>query len=164
MLDLYDYSLSAIFLAGLLLVLVASEIGRRIGSRASATGGGDISTLESAVLGLMALMIGFTFAMALSRFETRRDTVLNEANCLERSQRNRNNGIARSTSAATGAARGSEVVAGVRDGSTRHYQTAGISRGTRGRTRHACLAPAAIRPLLVPVEFCQAVRPAGFAA
>ena len=37
---------------------------------ASAVGGGNISTLESAVLGLMALMIGFTFAMALSRFES----------------------------------------------------------------------------------------------
>src|SRR3954470_8044718 len=35
-----------------------------------------------AVLGLLALIIGFTFAMALSRFEARRDAVLNEANSI----------------------------------------------------------------------------------
>jgi hypothetical protein len=44
-------------------------------------GGDNVSTLE-AVLGLLALMIGFTFAMALSRFEARRDAVLNEANAI----------------------------------------------------------------------------------
>ncbi|MDE2378745.1 hypothetical protein [Bradyrhizobium sp.] len=82
MLDLYDYSLLSIFLVGVILILAASEIGRRIGIHASASGGGDVSTLESAVLGLMALMIGFTFAMALSRFEARRDAVLNEANAI----------------------------------------------------------------------------------
>lgn len=82
MLDLYNYPLFVIFLVGVVLILAASEIGRRIGMRASARGGGDISTLESAVLGLMALMIGFTFAMALSRFETRRDAVLGEANAI----------------------------------------------------------------------------------
>src|SRR3954470_8437915 len=35
-----------------------------------------------AALGLLALMIGFTFAMALSRFEARRDAVLKEANAI----------------------------------------------------------------------------------
>jgi hypothetical protein len=38
--------------------------------------------LASAALGLLALMIGFTFAMALSRFEARRDAVLKEANAI----------------------------------------------------------------------------------
>jgi hypothetical protein len=36
-----------------------------------------VTTLEGAMLGLLALMIGFTFAVALSRFEARRDAVLN---------------------------------------------------------------------------------------
>ena len=45
-------------------------------------GGKNISTLESAILALLALMIGFTFAMALSRFEGRREAVLNEANAI----------------------------------------------------------------------------------
>ena len=34
-----------------------------------------MSTLEGAILGLLALMIGFTFAMALARFESRRLTL-----------------------------------------------------------------------------------------
>ena len=42
----------------------------------------DVSMLEGAILGLLALMIGFTFAMALSRFEARRDAVLTEANAI----------------------------------------------------------------------------------
>jgi hypothetical protein len=52
------------------------------GRRAVGRGGGDVSTLEGAVLGLLALMIGFSFAIALSRFEARRDAVLNEANAI----------------------------------------------------------------------------------
>ena len=57
-------------------------IGRQLGVRASGRGGDNVSTLEGAILGLLALMIGFTFAMALARFETRRDAVLNEANAI----------------------------------------------------------------------------------
>jgi hypothetical protein len=34
------------------------------------------------MLGLLALIIGFSFAMALSRFEARRDAVVNEANAI----------------------------------------------------------------------------------
>ena len=54
----------------------------RLGVRVGKQGGDNVSTLEAAVLGLLALMIGFTFAMALSRFEARRDAVLNEANAI----------------------------------------------------------------------------------
>jgi hypothetical protein len=56
--------------------------GRVLGVRAAGRGGDDVSTLEAAVLGLLALMIGFTFAMALSRFDARRDAVVNEANAI----------------------------------------------------------------------------------
>ena len=82
MIDLYNYSLPTIFLTGLAVILATSEIGRRLSVNAGSRGGDNISTLESAVLGLLALMIGFTFAMALSRFEARRDAVLNEANAI----------------------------------------------------------------------------------
>ena len=34
------------------------------------------------MLGLLALMIAFTFSMALSRFDLRRDALLNEANVI----------------------------------------------------------------------------------
>lgn len=82
MLDLYDYSLSTIFLVALVVIFAGIEIGRRFGVRAAGRGGDSVATLESAVLGLLALIIGFTFAMALSRFEARRDAVLNEANAI----------------------------------------------------------------------------------
>jgi hypothetical protein len=80
--DLYDYSLAAIFMVGLSTVWIAIEIGYRLGERTGARGSANVSTLESAVLGLLALMIGFTFAMALSRFEARREAILNEANAI----------------------------------------------------------------------------------
>jgi hypothetical protein len=38
--------------------------------------------LEQALLGLLALIIGFTFLMALTRFEARREAVVNEANAI----------------------------------------------------------------------------------
>jgi hypothetical protein len=79
--DLSNYELLPIFVVSLAVILVASEVGRRLGVRAKAQGG-DIATLEAAILGLLALMISFTFAMALSRFEARRDTVLEEANAI----------------------------------------------------------------------------------
>ncbi|MGB8178081.1 MAG: hypothetical protein WCF29_24310, partial [Pseudolabrys sp.] len=44
--------------------------------------GSNFSTLESAMLGLLALMLAFTFSMALTRFEARRDALLNEANAI----------------------------------------------------------------------------------
>jgi len=82
MIDLYDYSLLTIFLAGLVVILGAIEIGRRLGVRGGEGESDTASMLAGAALGLLALMIGFTFAMALSRFESRRDAVLKEANAI----------------------------------------------------------------------------------
>ena len=80
--DLYGYGLLTIFLVSAAAILACSEIGRRLGVRSSGRGGKSISTLESAILALLALMVGFTFAMALSRFDGRREAVLNEANAI----------------------------------------------------------------------------------
>lgn len=82
MIDLEDYGLLTIFAAGLTAIVAAGEIGRVLGAREVGRGGVDVSTLEGATLGLLALMIGFTFAMALSRFEARRDAIVNEANAI----------------------------------------------------------------------------------
>lgn len=70
-----------VFVASLVFVLGCGEIGRRIGIRSGSEGEGN-ATLEAALLGLLALMIGFTFAMALSRAEARREALLNEANAI----------------------------------------------------------------------------------
>ncbi len=82
LINLEHYQLLTIFVASSVIILAAGEIGRLFGLRAVGRGGGDVSTLEGAILGLLALMIGFSFAIALSRFEARRDAVLNEANAI----------------------------------------------------------------------------------
>ena len=78
-----NYQLATIFVVSLVAIFAASEIGRLLGLRATGKGGQDVTTLEGAALGLLALMIGFTFAMALARFEARRDAVLDEANKIQ---------------------------------------------------------------------------------
>jgi len=80
---LADVPLSAIFLVSLAVMMALSEIGCRFGMRARGKGKEDIATLEAAAFGLLALMIGFTFAMALTRFEARREAVLSEASAIE---------------------------------------------------------------------------------
>src|SRR5262245_8635230 len=44
--------------------------------------GGDDGYVVSAVLGLLALLLGFTFSLAADRFDTRRILVLEEANAI----------------------------------------------------------------------------------
>ena len=77
-----DYSLLEILIFSIIVLFGAIEVGRWFGARAKPQGKGSIPTLESSILGLLALMIGFTFAVALSRFEARREGVLNEANAI----------------------------------------------------------------------------------
>jgi len=80
-----------LLLAGLLMLLsfyLAVEFGfrgrrwllKREGRKAFGPDGQD--HLLSAVLGLLALLLGFTFSLALSRYESRRDLVMQEANAL----------------------------------------------------------------------------------
>lgn len=82
MLDVNNYPLLAIFAVSIILILGAAEVGHWLGERAQRLGAVGVSTLEGAILGLLALMIGFTFSMALSRFEARRDAVLVEATAI----------------------------------------------------------------------------------
>jgi hypothetical protein len=71
------------FLIGTAVVFLASEFGWRLGIRTDGHGAsGNISALEQSLLGFLALIVGFTFLMALTRFETRREAVLNEANAI----------------------------------------------------------------------------------
>src|SRR3954453_794417 len=79
----YNYIFLGWFLIGTAIVFLASEFGWRLGTRTKGHGAsGNISALEQSLLGLLALIVGFTFLMALTRFEARRDAVLNEANAI----------------------------------------------------------------------------------
>jgi cellobiose-specific phosphotransferase system component IIC len=82
-----DYHLLPIFLISLVVLLSATEFGRWLGTRVSDQGADEVLTLQGAVLGLLALMIAFTFAMALSRFEGRRDAA--RQHCVRACSRNR---------------------------------------------------------------------------
>jgi hypothetical protein len=86
MLDqLYLYPWLAYGLA-VAIILAAAElghligVGRRRGHPEDISA--DISTLVSAALGLLALMIGFTFSMSLGRYDVRRGALLDEANAI----------------------------------------------------------------------------------
>jgi len=68
----------------LLCLVVAREFGywmRRRKNRSGAREAEDGFTLTS-VLGLLALLVGFTFSISLSRYDTRRELVVAEANAI----------------------------------------------------------------------------------
>ena len=68
------------------LLLAVAEIGYRDGLRLYKSKDearrSQIGGVQGAVLGLLGLLLGFTFAMAVGRYDTRRDLVLQEANAV----------------------------------------------------------------------------------
>jgi hypothetical protein len=68
------------------LLLAVAEAGYRGGLRLFKTADvahrRQIGGVQAAVLGLLGLLLGFTFAMAVGRYDTRRDLVLKEANAI----------------------------------------------------------------------------------
>ncbi|MGH9867021.1 MAG: hypothetical protein ACREAA_02505 [Candidatus Polarisedimenticolia bacterium] len=81
---LYGQSEILILLALFGMLLLACEAGFQLGRRNKPPEQvrAHISNIEGALLGLFALLLGFTFAMALSRFELRRQMVVQEANAI----------------------------------------------------------------------------------
>ena len=78
-----NYLFLVSFLAGIVAVFLSSEFGWRLGIRTEGhSTSSNISALEQSLLGLLALILGFTFLMALTRFEARRDGILSEANAI----------------------------------------------------------------------------------
>ena len=76
----------AVFFIVIALMLAFAEIGFRLGLRLHASHDearkGQIGGIQGAVLGLLGLLLGFTFAMAVQRYDTRRGLVLQEANAI----------------------------------------------------------------------------------
>jgi hypothetical protein len=70
----------------MLAILAAAELGRFVGvarrRHCGASMSAEITTLQASMLALLALLIGFTFSMALTLFEARRQAVLDEANAI----------------------------------------------------------------------------------
>jgi hypothetical protein len=76
---------TVLFLTAALLLVVA-EVGFRFGSRRYTqkreAPTGHIGGIQAAVLGMLGLLLAFTFAMAVDRYDTRRKLVLQEANAV----------------------------------------------------------------------------------
>lgn len=67
------------------LLMVASEIGYRAGAHKRGMPESDRSLMSgtgAAMLGLLGLLLGFTLAMAIGRWDERRDIIVNEANAI----------------------------------------------------------------------------------
>ena len=75
-----------VFLLLMALMLAFAEAGYWLGLRLHTTKDearkGQIGGIQGAVLGLLGLLLGFTFAMAVDRYDTRRGLVVQEANAL----------------------------------------------------------------------------------
>jgi hypothetical protein len=82
------YNLPSLVIVGLLLVLmfVAVELGYRRGRMVSdglsTASKSQISTIQSSLLGILALLLGFTFSIALQRFDNRSVAEVQEANSI----------------------------------------------------------------------------------
>jgi hypothetical protein len=82
------YSVNLLVVAGVALVAIlgSAEAGRMLGTRirphATEAAGKRVELFEGALLGLLSLMIGFTFSLALNRFEQHKAVVLAEANAI----------------------------------------------------------------------------------
>lgn len=83
---LYSTSQWISFPLAALLIFFAAEIGCSLAHRSPDRDKDQVRThimaIQSALLGLLALLIGFTFSIALTRYDARRDLVLGEANAI----------------------------------------------------------------------------------
>lgn len=82
------YNHNSIVIAVILFVLlvVAVEIGYRLGLRNQPRSDDEakshINALQASLLGVLALLLGFTFSLALQRFDSRSQAVVDEANAI----------------------------------------------------------------------------------
>lgn len=82
------YSQSTVLIIALLAVssLASIEAGYRIGRRhrasAKAPPESQVSDIQAALLGIFALLLGFTFSLSLQRYDSRSEAVVDEANAI----------------------------------------------------------------------------------
>ena len=82
----YSFNEWVIFAVLLGLLFLATEIGFLLGGRVQKGvhehARSEITTIQAAALGLLALLLGFSLSMSISRFDARRQLVLEEANAI----------------------------------------------------------------------------------
>lgn len=83
---MYDHS--SVLIVGILFValILATEAGYRLGRRAdsgtSQSSKSQINSIQASILGVLALLLGFTFSLSLQRYDSRSQAVINEANAI----------------------------------------------------------------------------------
>jgi len=82
------YSINSILIAGVLFVsmVLAIEMGYRLGLRTQASASDafktHVNTIGASILGILALLLGFTFSLSLQRFDSRSQAVVEETNAI----------------------------------------------------------------------------------
>ena len=71
-----------LFLALLAALAIGFWLGRRARANTDDTAKSQSSTIQGAVIGVLALLLAFTLSMAITRYESRRQLVLAEANAI----------------------------------------------------------------------------------
>ena len=83
---LYQQSPAVIAIGLLGAMVLGAELGYRLGRRGSQAQNEltrtQIISIQGSTMGLLSLLLGFTFAMALSRFEYRKQMVVQESNAI----------------------------------------------------------------------------------
>ena len=82
--ELANISLAGICVVLVILFFASATLGSWLGRRINERGGDDkdATTLATASMGLLALLIAFTYSIALARYDLRRQSVLGEANAI----------------------------------------------------------------------------------
>ena len=74
------------FLIVLVLGMLSVEVGYRLGKsrhvRSPDEKDAPVAAMVASILGLLAFMLAFTFSLAFSRFDNRREAVVEEANAI----------------------------------------------------------------------------------
>lgn len=83
---LYAYSSVAIAATLFIAIIVFNEIGFRVGRFVQVRTDSEVKALtgsiQASVLGLLALLLGFTFSMSMQRFDNRSMALIDEANAI----------------------------------------------------------------------------------
>ena len=83
---LYGYSSIAIAFTLFVTIVLFNEAGFRVGRFVQARTNDEIKTLtgsiQASILGLLALLLGFTFSMSMQRFDNRSMALIEEANAI----------------------------------------------------------------------------------
>lgn len=81
------WSVFPVSVAAILLAAMAGQtLGQRVRVRRGAEGAQHLAPLQGALIGLLSLLIGFTFSLSAARFEARKSAVLYEANAISAAQ------------------------------------------------------------------------------